>query len=78
MQATEELNKKIVRMNDILKKLTSITVILMLPTLIASHFGMNFVHMPELAIWWVYPAVIAAQLLIMGIFFAIFKKIGWL
>jgi magnesium transporter len=48
MKSTEELNQKIVKMNDILKKLTSITVILMLPTLIASHFGMNFAHMPEL------------------------------
>jgi Mg2+ and Co2+ transporter CorA len=78
MKSTEELNQKIVKMNDILKKLTSITVILMLPTLIASHFGMNFVHMPELQVGWVYPAVIGAQLAIMGLFFFIFKKIGWL
>jgi Mg2+ and Co2+ transporter CorA len=78
MKSTEELNQKIVKMNDILKKLTSITVILMLPTLIASHFGMNFIHMPELQVAWVYPAVIGAQLLIMGLFFFIFKKIGWL
>jgi Mg2+ and Co2+ transporter CorA len=78
IKATEELNSKIVRLNDVLKKLTSITVILMLPTLIASHFGMNFAHMPELQIWWVYPAVVGAQLAIMGLFFFIFKKIGWL
>jgi Mg2+ and Co2+ transporter CorA len=78
MKSTEELNTKIVKMNDILKKLTSITVILMLPTLIASHFGMNFLNMPELRIGWVYPAVIGAQLVIMGVFFFIFKKIGWL
>jgi magnesium transporter len=78
MKATEELNSKIVKLNDVLKKLTSITVILMLPTLIASHFGMNFVHMPELRIAWVYPAVIAAQVVIMAVFFFIFKKIEWL
>jgi Mg2+ and Co2+ transporter CorA len=78
LKSTEELNQKIVRMNDILKKLTSITVILMLPTLIASHFGMNFLHMPELRIWWVYPAVIVAQIVIMGVFFIIFRKIDWL
>jgi Mg2+ and Co2+ transporter CorA len=78
MMSTEELNHRIVRMNDILKKLTSITVILMLPTLIASHFGMNFANMPELQIPWVYPAVIVAQLIIMGVFFLIFRKIGWL
>ena len=78
MQSTEELNSKIVRLNDVLKKLTSITVILMLPTLIASHFGMNFAYMPELQMRWVYPAVIGAQIAIMGVFFFIFKKIGWL
>jgi Mg2+ and Co2+ transporter CorA len=78
MKATEELNSKIVRLNDVLKKLTSITVILMLPTLIASHFGMNFAYMPELQMRWVYPAVIGAQIVIMGVFFFIFKKIGWL
>jgi Mg2+ and Co2+ transporter CorA len=78
MKATEELNSKIVKLNDVLKKLTSITVILMLPTLIASHFGMNFQYMPELHLPWVYPAVIGAQLVIMAVFFYIFKKIGWL
>jgi Mg2+ and Co2+ transporter CorA len=78
MKSTEELNQKIVRMNDILKKLTSITVILMLPTLIASHFGMNFANMPELKIGWVYPAVIVGQVVIMAVFFFIFKKIDWL
>lgn len=78
MKSTEELNQKIVRMNDILKKLTSITVILMLPTLIASHFGMNFANMPELRISWVYPAVIIGQVIIMIVFFIIFKKIDWL
>jgi Mg2+ and Co2+ transporter CorA len=78
MKATEELNSKIVKLNDVLKKLTSITVILMLPTLIASHFGMNFQYMPELHLPWMYPAVIGAQLAIMAVFFYIFKKIGWL
>ncbi len=78
MKSTEELNTKIINLNNVLKKLTSITVILMLPTLIASHFGMNFIHMPELQIWWVYPLVIGAQFAIMGVFFFIFKKIGWL
>jgi magnesium transporter len=78
MKATEDLNSKIVRLNDVLKKLTSITVILMLPTLIASHFGMNFQYMPELHLPWVYPAVIIFQVVIMGVFFFIFKKIGWI
>ena len=78
MQATEELNQRLVKLNDVVKRLTAITIILMLPTLIASHFGMNFQYMPELHVWWVYPAVIGAQLAIMGAFAIIFRKIGWL
>ena len=78
MRATEELNKRIVNLNDVVKRLTAITVILMLPTLIASHFGMNFAFMPELRIWWAYPAVIFFQIVFMGIGFVIFRKIGWL
>lgn len=78
IRATEELNKRIVGLNDVVKKLTAITVILMLPTLIASHFGMNFNFMPELRIWWAYPAVIFFQIVFMGIGFFIFRKIGWL
>jgi Mg2+ and Co2+ transporter CorA len=34
---TNELNLKIANLNDVARKLTAITVILMLPTLIASH-----------------------------------------
>lgn len=77
-QATEELNKKIVRLNDVVKKLTAVTVILMLPTLIASHFGMNFVNMPELKIWWAYPVVVVFQFVFMLAGFILFKKIEWL
>ena len=78
MLATEELNQRIVKLNDVVKKLTAVTVILMLPTLIASHFGMNFVNMPELKSAWGYPSVIISQVLLMGAGIMIFRKIGWL
>ena len=77
-RATEELNGRIVKLNDVVKRLTALTVLLMLPTLIASHFGMNFVFMPELKIQWVYPAVILLQFAIVGVGFWVFKKIDWL
>jgi Mg2+ and Co2+ transporter CorA len=77
-QATTELNQKIANLNDVVRKLTAITVILMLPTLIASHFGMNFQHMPELAAAWAYPAVIGLQVALMGAGLFLFRKIGWL
>lgn len=77
-QTTSELNTKIVKLNDVVKKLTAITVILMIPNLIASHFGMNFVNMPELSAAWAYPAVIIFQFLFMGLGFWWFRRTGWL
>jgi hypothetical protein len=77
-QTTSDLNSRIIRLNDVVKKLTSITVILMIPNLIASHFGMNFAYMPELQVPWVYPAVIAFQFIFMGVGFWYFHKIDWL
>jgi hypothetical protein len=77
-RATEDLNQKIVGLNEVVKRLTAITVILMLPTLIASHFGMNFVHMPELKLVWAYPAAIGLQLVLMGAAILLFRKYKWL
>ena len=78
LQVTIDLNLRIERLNDVVRRLTAITVILMLPTLIASHFGMNFAFMPELKVPWAYPAVIGAQVVIVGVGIYIFRKIGWL
>ena len=36
-------------LNVVVKRLTAFTVILMIPTLIAGIYGMNFLYMPELA-----------------------------
>jgi len=78
LQVTVELNRRMEKLNDVVKRLTAITVILMLPTLIASHFGMNFVYMPELKIPWAYPTVIGFQVLITIAGIILFRKIGWL
>jgi magnesium transporter len=40
--------------NDVMKKLTAIASMLLLPTLIVGLYGQNFVHMPELHWWWGY------------------------
>ena len=77
-RTTEDLNQKIVGLNEVVKRLTAITVILMLPTLIASHFGMNFIHMPELKLAWAYPAVIGVQLVLMLVAIVLFRKYKWL
>lgn len=78
MRATEELNQRIVKLNDVVKKLTALTVLFMIPTLIASHFGMNFKYMPELNVSWAYPSVILGQIVFVVAGIVVFKKIGWL
>lgn len=78
LRASVQLNKRIERLSDVVRRLTAITVILMMPTMIASHFGMNFAYMPELKVHWAYPAVIGFEIFVMGLGAIVFKKTGWL
>jgi magnesium transporter len=66
------------RMNKIMKRLTSISTILMSVTLIAGIYGMNFVFMPELR--WRY-GYIFALLSMVGVGLALYaylKKANWI
>jgi magnesium transporter len=66
------------RMNQIMKRLTSISTILMSVTLVAGIYGMNFKYMPEL--YWHYGYVFAL-LSMVGIGVALYmylKKVKWL
>jgi magnesium transporter len=66
------------RMNDIMKKLSAWAGIILVPTLIAGVYGMNFSNMPELG-WSVgYPAALGTMLLSSGILYLVFKRKGWL
>lgn len=47
-----------IRTNDIMKVLTIVSTIFVPLTFISSLYGMNFKHMPELELWWAYPAVL--------------------
>jgi|SRR5579859_2430853 len=67
-----------VEQNNIIKVLTIVSVVGVPPTLIASMYGMNFRHMPELDWAWGYPyglALIAASAILP---LAWFKLRGWL
>ncbi len=44
-----------IQQNQIIKIFTIASVLFMPPTLIASIYGMNFEHMPELKVSWAYP-----------------------
>ncbi len=66
------------RLNEIMKTLTVIATIMMPLTLIASIYGMNFKHMPELEAKWGYPMVWLVML-VLGISMSVyFKRKKWL
>jgi magnesium transporter len=66
------------RMNMIMKRLTSISTILMSITLIASIYGMNFQFMPELT--WRYGYVLALlSMVVVGLgLYTYLRKVNWL
>ncbi len=62
--------------NTIMKRMTSISIILMLPTLIASFYGMNVdINISDVPYAFVY--IILFSFGLSGLAFTIFKKIKW-
>lgn len=62
--------------NAIMKRMTSLSITLMIPTLIASFYGMNVdVHIEQVpnAFWW----IVLASALLSGLSVVVFKKIKW-
>lgn len=78
LQAANDLNRRMEKLSEVVRKLTALTIILMVPTVITSHFGMNFAFMPELRIWYAYPIVIVAQITLVITAIVIFRRIKWL
>jgi magnesium transporter len=66
------------RLNEVMKKLTSWAAIILLPTLIAGIYGMNFEHMPELHWRFGYPMALGIMAATSGALYVIFKKREWL
>ncbi len=66
------------RLNEVMKTLTVITTIMMPLTLIASIYGMNFKHMPELDHRFGYPAVILTMGVLTVSMLIYFKRRKWL
>jgi magnesium transporter len=65
------------RLNEVMKVLTVIATIFIPLTFIASIYGMNFKHMPELDSRWGYPAVLGVMLLAALGMLAYFRRRGW-
>jgi magnesium transporter len=66
------------RQGVITRQLAAWAAILAVPTAIAGVYGMNFEHMPELKWTYGYPAVIGGIVVICGLLYRRFKRVGWL
>src|SRR6185503_18926055 len=66
------------RLNVVMKKLTAWAAIILIPTLIAGIYGMNFRHMPELEWTFGYPLALAVMAGSAGVLYWIFRKRDWL
>jgi magnesium transporter len=79
VEALEDTNESVLahRVNDVLRVLTSISVVVLPLTLIASVFGMNVAVPGEQSItaFWI---VIVAMAALLGGMLAFFRRRGWL
>ena len=66
-----------IEQNGIIKIFSVASVALMPPTLIASIYGMNFKHMPELGWPWGYPLALALMVVSAVVPFLYFRRKGW-
>ncbi len=64
--------------NKIIKIFTMVTVAMMPPTLIATIYGMNFTHMPELEWTYAYPIVLSIMVISTILPIIYFKKKKWM
>ena len=65
------------RLNQVMKTLTGISTVLMSVTLVASIYGMNFKHMPELQTRYGYLGALCAMIVIAVGLTTYFKRIKW-
>lgn len=67
-----------VQQNEDMRKISAGAALVVVPTLIAGVYGMNFTHMPELDWTYGYPFALALMAGVAVGLFAWFKKSGWL
>lgn len=66
------------RLNEVMKTMTAMSIILLAPNLIAAIYGMNFENMPELKTQNGYYFALGVMFAVATGLVAYFKKIGWL
>ena len=67
-----------IEQNNIIKIFSIAAVVLLPPTLVASIYGMNFEHMPELQWSFGYPMALLLMVLSAALPYLFFKRKGWL
>jgi len=67
-----------VQQNEDMRKISAGVALVVVPTLIAGIYGMNFEHMPELDWTFGYPFALLLMVVCTGSLWAWFKKSGWL
>jgi magnesium transporter len=67
-----------INQNKVVKIFSVAAVAMLPPTLIASIYGMNFEHMPELPQKWGYPMSLILMLISVVLPFCYFRRKGWL
>ncbi len=67
-----------VRQNEQVQKVSSWAAILIVPTIIAGIYGMNFEYMPELSWIFGYPLSLLLMLAVSSLLYLRFKRSGWL
>jgi len=67
-----------VNQNEVVKRISAIAGIVAVPTFIASVYGMNFEHMPELDWRFGYPLCLAVMALVALALVGYFRRIDWL
>jgi len=73
-----ELSQVSNRLNQVMKQLTSWAAIILIPTLIAGIYGMNFTHMPELHWRYGYYYALGLMAVLGFVLYRIFKSRDWL
>jgi len=67
-----------VQQNDDTRKISAWGALLVVPTVIAGVYGMNFQHMPELGWRFGYPAALLSMVVVSYALWRAFKRSGWL
>jgi magnesium transporter len=67
-----------VQQNDVVKQISGWAAIITVPTLIASIYGMNFEHMPELRWRYGYPACLFVMAVAGVVLHRVLRRAGWL